>query len=235
MKPLFPLAALVTCCALALASCAAPAAPDAAPVVTAAAAFQPHGDPRIVAPPVVVPAQDGGPFSVDGVLVVNRQHPLTAAYVPPWSHQPRGLHPDLMTALTRLMADAKREGVTLVIRSAYRSYAEQGAIFTRELKAQPGVARQYFAEAGKSEHQTGLGVDLWDGRVRGYSFAKTKQAAWLADHAWEYGFIIRYPDGRTDVTGYAYEPWHLRYVGTDISVRFGPRSTMTLEEYLGLA
>ena len=97
------------------------------------------------------------------------------------------------------------------------------------------TARRYYAEPGASEHQTGLSLDAWDGRNRGTAFARTPQAAWLTKHAVDHGFIVRYPDGKTDITGYAWESWHLRWVGAEVAAAFGPDSSLTLEEYLGLA
>lgn len=181
-------------------------------------------------------AESATPFAVKGVVVVSRDHRLSAAYVPAWASRPHGLHPDVLAAFDRLAAAAKRDGLAMSIRSGYRSYATQADSFKRALRQyDEATARRYFAEPGASEHQTGLALDAWDGRNRGSAFAKTRHAAWLAEHAHEFGFIIRYPDGKTDITGVAWEPWHLRYVGTDISAAFGPNSSLTLEEYLGLA
>lgn len=177
-----------------------------------------------------------GPFTVRGIVVVNRAHPLRPDYVPAWSSEPDGLRPDVRAAFDRLAGAAASEGLTLSIRSGYRSYAIQQVSFAHALRTyDEATARRYYAEPGMSEHQTGLSLDAWDGRNRGDAFAQTPEAAWLAEHAWEYGFIIRYPQGRTDVTGYGWESWHLRWVGEDVAREFGPHSTLTLEEYLGLA
>ena len=97
------------------------------------------------------------------------------------------------------------------------------------------MARRYNAEAGKSEHQTGLAVDLWDGVTWGLAMARTKAGVWLWRHAPEYGFILRYPQGKVKITGYAYEPWHFRYLGLAHSQDFTANSKVSLEEYLGLA
>ena len=220
---------------------ASPTTPSAAPAASTTSATPTPAvvqglTARIAAPPVVTEAVEGRVFAVDGVLLVNKQHPLARDHVPAWASEPNGLHPQVSASLDHLIADAKAQGTKILLRSGYRSYSAQAAIFSREMKRQPAATvRLYFAEAGKSEHQTGLAVDVWDGRQRGYSFSRTPQAKWLAEHAWEYGFIIRYPEGRTDVTGYAYESWHLRYVGTEISAQFGPASRLTLEEFLGVA
>lgn len=94
-------------------------------------------------------------------------------------------------------------------------------------------AKTYSAVPGHSEHETGLAIDVSgsDGKCAAEDcFGGTKEAEWLAKHAPEYGFIIRYPEGKEDITGYKYEPWHLRYVGTEISSDIAERG-ITLEEY----
>lgn len=176
------------------------------------------------------------PFAVNGVVVVSKEHRVSSRYVPAWANETDGLKPEVYAAFQKLAKAARADGLTLTIRSGYRSYAVQKASFQRALATyDEATARRYFAEPGASEHQTGLSLDAWDGVHRGEAFTATAQAAWLAEHAWEYGFIIRYPEGKTDITGYAYESWHLRFVGTEISGDFGPDSDLTLEEYLGLA
>lgn len=176
------------------------------------------------------------PYTVDGIVVVSKAHRVSGAYVPPWASKPHGLHPDAHAAFQKLAAAAKADGAPVSIRSGYRSYAAQQASFANAKKQYDDkTARLYFAEAGASEHQTGLALDAWDGRNRGTAFARTQQASWLAAHAHEYGFIVRYPQGKTDITGYAWESWHLRWVGPEIAAAFGPNSSLTLEEYLGLA
>ena len=169
-------------------------------------------------------------------MVVSKKYPLPRSYVPAWASKPHGLHPDVYAAANKLIAAAKTDGLTLKIRSGYRDYNTQAASFARAMKQYPeSTARMYFAEAGKSEHQTGLSLDVWDGVNRGTAFARLPHARWLAANAHRFGFIIRYPKGKEHITGYAWESWHLRYVGTDVSNKFGPNSSLTLEEYLGLA
>ena len=167
---------------------------------------------------------------------MSKDHRLSATYVPAWSKQPDGLHPDVTVAFKQLQASAKADGLTLTIRSGYRSYATQAGSFANAKKQYDDkTARLYFAEAGASEHQLGLALDAWDGKNRGTAFARTPHATWLAEHAHEFGFIVRYPQDKTHITGYAWESWHLRWVGTEISRELGPNSSLTLEEYLGLA
>ena len=210
--------------------------PSARPTPSAKPKPSPTATIRHHAPPVVVPEGVEVPFNVEGVAVVSKKHPLPRSYTPAWASKANGLHPSATTAVTRLIAAARADGLKLTVRSGYRSYAAQSASFARALATyDEATARRYFAEPGKSEHQTGLSLDLWDGRNRGTAFARTSQARWIARHAHEFGFIVRYPKGREATTGYAWESWHLRYVGTAISAKFGPDSTFTLEEFLGLA
>ena len=136
-----------------------------------------------------------------------------------------------------LIAAAKADRVKVLVRSGYRSYADQTALLKRKIKeyGDEKLARRYNAEPGKSEHQTGLAVDLWDGVTWGLGVRKTKAGKWLWKHAREYGFILRYPPDKEKITGYAYEPWHFRYIGVEDSMKFKANSKMSLEEYLGLA
>lgn len=176
------------------------------------------------------------PFEVDGIILVSPDHRITAAYVPPWAGQKWGLKPEALEAFERLSRDAAADGQTLEIRSAYRDFATQKASFEQAMRDyDEETARKYFAEAGASEHQTGLSLDAWDGVHRGSAFTALPEAKWLGKNAYRYGFIIRYPKGKTDITGFAHESWHLRWVGTSISKQFGPDSALTLEEYLGVA
>ncbi|WP_230986732.1 M15 family metallopeptidase [Cohnella fermenti] len=138
-------------------------------------------------------------------------------------------------ALEELFAAAKKDGITLKAVSGYRSYATQKSIFDRnaELKG-ADVANQTSAHPGQSEHQTGLAMDVSSSSANyelETKFGDTKEGKWLAKHAHEHGFIIRYPEGLQDITGYTYEPWHVRYVGQDIADAVYD-SGLTLEEYM---
>lgn len=177
------------------------------------------------------------PYRVDGVIVVSKAHQVSASYGPPEPSSPYGLNADANRALKKMTAAAKKAGVKIVVRSGYRSYATQKQIYQRALRNYPSVAsaKRYNAPPGASEHQTGLGVDLWDGVTWSLPMANTATGKWLHKHCHEYGFILRYPKGKEKITGYAYEPWHFRYVGTTVAAGFGKTNTLTLEEYLGLA
>lgn len=181
-------------------------------------------------------------------VLVNKQRKLPENYQPkdlvfpnvpfllPEKSEKRKMRKEAAAALERLFAAAKKDGISLAGVSAYRSHANQTALFNRYVK-QDGEekARTYSAVPGTSEHETGLAIDVSgiDGKCAATScFADTAEAKWLELHAPEYGFIIRYPKGRDDVTGYMYEPWHLRYVGTELSKQIAEKG-VTLEEYFG--
>jgi len=136
--------------------------------------------------------------------------------------------------IEKLFAGAKEDGVSLLGVSAYRSHAVQTALFNHYVSVD-GVkaAKTYSAVPGTSEHETGLAIDVTggDGKCAAEDcFAGTAAAKWLEKHADEFGFIIRYPKGKDDITGYQYEPWHLRYVGKTVAQEITSRK-ITLEEY----
>ncbi len=177
------------------------------------------------------------PYQVDSVIVVSKAHPVSARYGPPKPTSPYGLDLAANQALKKMTAAAKKDGVKIVVRSGYRSYATQKQVYNNALRNYPSVAsaKRYNAPPGASEHQTGLGVDLWDGVTWSLPMANTATGKWLHKHCHEYGFVLRYPKGKEKLTGYAYEPWHFRYVGTAVAAKFGKGNTLTLEEVLGLA
>ena len=125
-----------------------------------------------------------------------------------------------LRALHEASIEAKAE---IAVRWAYRSYGEQaGAFAFWARQAGRKRAREVSARPGHSEHQLGTAIDFrsadsltppWDYP----DWAQTVPGAWMMENAWRYGFVLSYPEGRTDVTCYAYEPWHYRYVGRDIA------------------
>jgi D-alanyl-D-alanine carboxypeptidase len=139
--------------------------------------------------------------------------------------------------LERMFAAAKKDGIYLSGASGYRSYATQTAVFNNYVKRDGyEKARTYSAIPGTSEHQTGLAIDV--SGSNGYCavsscFADTKEAKWLDKNSANFGYIIRYPKGKEYVTGYKYEPWHIRYVGAGIAKDMKARN-LTLEEYFGI-
>ncbi|MGO4545282.1 M15 family metallopeptidase [Paenibacillus sp. 2TAB23] len=146
----------------------------------------------------------------------------------------RKLRQEAAVALEELFSAAEDDSILLAGVSAYRSHNTQKTLFERYVK-RDGLekARTYSAFPGTSEHETGLAIDVSgsDGKCAAADcFADTKEALWLAEHADEYGFIVRYPEGKEEITGYQYEPWHLRFVGKELAAELS-ESGETLEEY----
>jgi LAS superfamily LD-carboxypeptidase LdcB len=130
-----------------------------------------------------------------------------------------------------MIADAYADGITLWICSGYRSYSYQSKLYNNYVYTDgKAAADTYSARPGHSEHQTGLAADI---NSADESFAGTPEAKWLAANCWKYGFIIRYPKGKESITGYIYEPWHIRYLGKE-NAKLVYESGLTLEEYLGI-
>ena len=127
------------------------------------------------------------------------------------------------------MADAaKSDGVSMKVVSAYRTESYQRGLYNNKLRSTGKTnADRYSARPGHSEHQTGLAVDINSTYV---SFENSVAFQWLTQHAHEYGFILRYPKGKEWITGYAYEPWHYRYVGVDAATIIAEEG-ITYEEY----
>ena len=161
---------------------------------------------------------------VDGILIVNKSYPLSADYDP-------GLQPITKDAFQKLSDAAAQEGLGLDIGSDYRDYAYQVKIYNNYCEIYGSEqADSFSARPGYSEHQTGLTIDC---NTIDDAFGETAEAAWLAEHCADYGFIIRFPDGKENITGYQYEPWHIRYVGVDTAKEIMSQG-LTLEEYLGV-
>jgi D-alanyl-D-alanine carboxypeptidase len=135
-------------------------------------------------------------------------------------------------------AFASETGLAMQSQSAYRSYSAQVTTYNGWV-ASKGKAGADLTSArpGYSEHQTGLAIDISAKPAKcslDQCFAETAQGKWLAANAYKYGFILRYPDGYTDVTGYEFEPWHYRYVGLDLAKQYHDTGATTLEQFFGL-
>ena len=141
-------------------------------------------------------------------------------------------------ALEKMFTAASAEGVELAAVSGFRSYERQIQIYNAEIAASGmEYAQQAVAEPGKSEHQTGLTMDVSSGENNyqlNQEFGNTVAGKWLEKNSVEYGFIIRYPKDGEKITGYMYEPWHIRYVGKAVATDIKKRN-LTLEEYIQLA
>lgn len=189
--------------------------------------------------------QPGSPW-----WIVNKKRPLPAGYVPPDLTVPNvrlrlaataeqmQISGSIVPALTEMFEAAKRDGVHLVFGSGYRSEALQRQFYDSYV-AQDGqeAADRYSARPGTSEHQTGLTFDATaaDGSCHlEVCFEQTPEGKWLLTNAHRYGFTIRYPEGKEAITGYQYEPWHLRYVGRELAAELRQTGIQTLEEFFGL-
>lgn len=172
-------------------------------------------------------------------MVVNKERALPSSYIPADLKSANGgqLRSNAADALARLITAAKSAGVNLKVISSYRSYATQDKVYGGYVAADGQAnADTYSARPGHSEHQTGLAVDMGDENGScdlEICFGDSNAGKWLAIHASEYGFIIRYPDGKSHITGYQYEPWHLRFVGSELASQLR-RTGQTLEEFFGI-
>ena len=153
--------------------------------------------------------------------------------LPGRSQDERSLRAVLMPDLEKLVAAAGSAGVTIYVGSGYRSYATQASLFASNVRQHGEAKANRFSSCpGHSEHQSGLAVDF-GGIDRACwvedCFERTAAGKWLAAHAHEYGFILRYPKGKEKITGYQYEPWHFRYVGRELAGALH-QSGLTMEE-----
>ncbi len=179
-------------------------------------------------------------------VYVNKEYALSKNYKPSDLVTPN-IHFDILTydertlmrseaakAIEKLFAAAEKDGCFLSGVSGYRSYARQYKIFTNNIVTQGKThTLQYSAVPGTSEHQTGLSMDVSTKSLNyklSDEFADTLEGKWLANNSYKYGFIIRYPKDKADITGYAYEPWHIRYVGRGLSYYLYDNQ-LTLDEY----
>ncbi|GFZ31212.1 D-alanyl-D-alanine carboxypeptidase [Clostridium zeae] len=176
------------------------------------------------------------------LLLVNEEHGLEQSYIPKdliipnikftsgVSNEENHVAGIVAKPLEQLVSEAKKDGIILLGNSGYRSYKTQENTYNnRVLSEGEKLADAYVAKPGYSEHQTGLCIDITN---QGKYFVKgTKEADWLAKNCYRFGFIIRYPYGKKNITGIEYEPWHIRYVGKN-AAKYIYDNKITLEEYL---
>ena len=148
-------------------------------------------------------------------------------------------------ALQEMLDACRAEGLSPLICSSYRSYEKQQALYQNKINRliAQGYSREKAAEEagtvvalpGTSEHQLGLAVDIVDVNNQNLdtSQERTEVQKWLIEHSWEYGFILRYPNNKSEITGIIYEPWHYRYVGKDAAREIHTLG-VCLEEYLDI-
>ena len=173
---------------------------------------------------------------IDDVLIVNKTYYLPENYTPTNLYStlsdncPTCLEKEVMEAYNEMKAQTVTLGLNIYIASGYRSYNTQNYLYNNYV-ARDGVAAAdtYSARPGHSEHQTGLAFDL---NSVSSAFGYTDEGKWIKDNCYLYGFIIRYPKGKESITGYMYEPWHLRYVGKELAEKiYNNGDWLTLEEY----
>ena len=171
-------------------------------------------------------------------VLVNKHYYLKEDYVPnqleeiqSLTHGTRLLVHDARLALEEMVSDSLKENLQIRVISSYRSYDYQKRLYDQYVQ-EDGTekADTYSARPGHSEHQTGLVVDLDNGITGFENFEDTKEFQWMQENAYRYGFILRYPKGKEDITGYDYEAWHYRYVGKDIAFQM-KETGLTFDEY----
>ena len=173
-------------------------------------------------------------------LLVNKNNKLTKDYIPndlelldiKYSLKDKYLRKEAKLKFEEMAKDALKEGFNIIAVSTYRSYDYQEKLYNNYIK-EKGVYYADLASAkpGHSEHQTGLAVDVANETLDYDNFENTKEFKWMINNSYKYGFILRYPKAKFHITGFKYEPWHYRYVGTYIAT-YIHKNNLTLEECL---
>lgn len=193
--------------------------------------------------------QDDRFFNTNSLLIIaNKKHALPEGYEPsdlrqvnvPINTNQWQMREEAASALEKMFAAAAEDGITLSACSGYRSEAYQSELYNSYVqKYSVERADAISSRPGYSDHQTGLAMDIGDhdqATVFTEAMENTPEGQWLYVHAHEYGFILRYPNGKEEITGYAYEPWHYRYVGVEPATAIYTVSPdETMEEYFKLA
>lgn len=181
------------------------------------------------------------------LILVNKENILEEDYVPENLIQLKtdfisngDLKVNVLTAeaaeaLEKLFKAASEDKIYLLGVSGYRAFDYQKQLFESEVEVFGNIqANRYVAKPGESEHQTGLAMDILsrDYEILDEGFKNTKAYKWLEENCFNFGFIIRYPENKEEITGYEYEPWHIRYVGVNVAKEI-MKENITLEDYLG--
>jgi len=228
--------------------------PDAEPAAAPAPAptsSSPAGTTSAPAPTSTSPAPAPAPATLDRAqlsiddpasswVVVDKARPLTPLDFAPADlvdvGNGRQLRAEAAQALADMIAAAGAEDLAVTVQSAYRSYDHQVGTFGNQVaRFGQTQAEIQVARPGFSEHQTGLAADVGGGGCDIEScFATTAEGRWVAANGPRFGFVVRYPDGAQDVTGYKYEPWHIRYVGAPLATEMQRTGVPTMEAFFGL-
>lgn len=173
------------------------------------------------------------------LVLVNKNNQLNKDYIPSdlellnthYAYENKYMRKEAKEMFEKLSQDAIDLGYRIVATSTYRDYDYQEKLF-QEYKKEKGeeYALECSAKAGHSEHQTGLAVDVAGSNDDYDDFEKSIEFSWMKENAHKYGFILRYPKGKEKITGFKYEPWHYRYVGTEVA-HIIYEENITLEEY----
>ncbi len=172
-------------------------------------------------------------------VVVNKSRPLNPLTYAPADLTTVGsqqLRKEAADALSRMIAAAKAEGLTITPMSGYRSYSRQETVYKNEVAAYgQAKADSQSAKPGYSEHQTGWAIDVGGGGCGIEDcFGNTPNGKWVAANSYKHGFIVRYQTGKEAITGYRAEPWHIRYIGTELAAEIHNQNIQTLEEFFNL-
>ena len=172
-------------------------------------------------------------------ILVNKYYSLDENYVPDnlveisnrYALNGMEMVKEAATAFESMAKDAQKENLKIIAMSTYRSYNYQIKVYNQYVKADgKEKADTYSGRPGYSEHQTGLAVDVYNGKENYTNFEKTDEFDWMKEHADEYGFILRFPKGKEEETGYTYESWHYRYVGPTVA-KYIKQHNISFEEY----
>lgn len=223
-----------------------------APVPTTTPSRTPSPTPSATPTPTPTPTFDRTAQSIDDPssywVVVNKQRPITVlgyeatdivAVPVPFINEPYLRQAASDAAVQMFDAITAETGLELQAQSAYRSYSVQESVYAGWVSSLGQEAADLTsARPGHSEHQTGLAIDVNALPDQGCAlepcWGATPHAQWIAENAYRFGFIVRYQDGMTPITGYEYEPYHLRYVGVELATEMHTTGVKTLEEFFGL-
>lgn len=172
-------------------------------------------------------------------IIVNKYYSLPDKYEPEdvvdmnsqYAYPGNSIRSEVYEAFKEMSSKAKEDGITLIVNSSYRGYDEQKEIYEEyEDKNGKEYADKYAARPNFSEHQTGLSLDIFSPGYGMKTFESSPAFKWLSENSYKYGFILRYPKDKQNITGYAYESWHYRYLGKDLSLKVYEEG-ITFDEY----
>lgn len=170
------------------------------------------------------------------IIVVNKYNYLPKDYVPTdlvAGNNNKLMRKDTASSFNKMVQDARKLGLNLYAISAYRSYDYQQQLYSQYTRVHGSLQADTFsARPGFSEHQLGEAIDVVNSSFNLSSFGASKEGQWVAQHAHEYGYIVRYQEDIVDATGYIAEPWHLRFIGVDVATDMKAKNITILEEYL---